>query len=219
MLSHAWRRTIAVSMLGLLTGTLLSGCVTDGSEPIATVSYAQGDAYILRANSNAPTAAIKDEPLYAGDGFRTGAGTMQLVPASGGTVDVYPGTDPIIEKSFCFAVRLFSHGGLHVNGHGICVNETLTASDVGYEFVRPGVMRVWVLEGQVRLLLPPFATITSGQRADVEKGRIIGRSAFTPREFARRFPPVTRSVQPIGRLQRIRTPPPPPLPQEPVVVR
>ncbi len=216
MTHNPMRPSIRTGLVGLCVG-LLSSCATvPPTTVVATVSDAQGEAYVIRAGSNTQTPAFKGEMLYDGDGFSTGAGTMQLLPASGGTVDVYPNTDPIIEKSFCFAVRLFSHGGIHVNGHGICVNETLTASDVGYDFVRPGVMEVWVLEGQVRLLTPPFSTITTGQRAEIQNGVIISHSTFTPAEFARRFPPINRSkpLPPVGRIIRV----PPQRPQQGPIV-
>jgi len=205
MSANLARHLIRTGLVGLCLGLLGSCVAVPPHTLVATVRYPQGEAYVIRAGSNA-TPAFDGELLYDGDGFSTGSGTMQLIPVSGGSVDVYPGTDPIIEKSFCFAIRLFSHGGMHVNGHGICVDETLTASNVGYDFVAPGVMEVWVLEGQVRLLTPPFSPIGAGQRVQIQNGVIISRSTFTPAEFARRFPPIAGAERPLTRIPPVQRP-------------
>jgi hypothetical protein len=51
-------------------------------------------------------------------------------------------------------------------------------------------MRIWVREGEVRQLVPPFETITGGTRGDLIGGRIVNRTTIAPRDFESRFPPL-----------------------------
>lgn len=177
---------------------LLAGCMTGGgvtSTPIASVTEVSGaSAFVIPRSGSERGAAVGDQ-LFPGDGFRTGASsTMVLVPASGGRVDVYENTDPIVEDSFCFAIRLFHRGKLRVNGHDICVDEVIQASDVGYERLANGNLRVWVFEGQVRVLRNPSQVLNTNETGEIAGGQVINRQnfgAFRQRAESR-FPPPAR---------------------------
>lgn len=166
--------------------------------PIATVSQVSGEAYVTHAGAGDTPAHVGDA-LFSKDGFHTQSGVMQISPARGGTVDAYQNTDPLIEESFCFAISFFNTGRIHVHGSGYCVNGVYQHSDVGYEMIGAGTMRVWVFEGQVTLLTPPFSAISAGSRADIQGGKIISRSSFSPAEFSRLFPPLATKEVPIIR--------------------
>lgn len=213
------RRVFCTAIIGLCAG-LVGGCVEGGTTtPIASVSSASGDAYIRRATGG-QVLAKGGEALFSRDGFWTGAGTMHISAAAGGEIEVYPNTDPIIQKSICFAISFFHKGKLHVVGSGMCVNGDYQASNVGYEYIAPGVRRVWVLEGQVRVMTPPFGVIRTGQRADLVNGQLTNLTTFSPADFAKQFPPIQGSRIPPQRFRDFRprrqVPAPPP-PEGPVV--
>lgn len=184
------RRSFAKAFSLLVLASLAASCATTSpNTPIARVSQAQGEAFITRSNGASEPADVGDV-LLPGDGFRTGAGTMQLTAMRGGTVDVYENTDPIVEESLCFAVSFFKKGKIRILGSGMCVNGVYQKSDVGYEMLGPETMRIWVREGEVRQIVPPFETITTGNRGDLAGGRIVNRAVIAPGEFESRFPPL-----------------------------
>jgi hypothetical protein len=181
---------VATALSLMAAACLVASCATaDPNTPIARVTEAQGEAFITRTNGASEPADLGDL-LLPGDGFRTGAGTMKLTAMRGGTVDVYPNTDPFVEESLCFAISFFKKGKIRILGSGMCVNGVYQKSDVGYEMLGPDTMRIWVREGEVRQLIPPFATITTGNRGDLAGGQIVNRAAIAPGEFESRFPPL-----------------------------
>lgn len=198
MMTVRFGRAILAPALACLAPLLASGCTLEGLDTgmtpppppqkiLATVTFVTGDAYIKRA-SGGEVPATMGLRLFDGDGFGTRNGRMNLDTPSGTHVEVFENTDPILQDAVCFTISFFNRGRIHVIGKGVCVDGVYQASDVGYEIVSPGLMRVWVLQGQARLVRPGGTVITTGQGMDVQRGQITRTFTFTPVEFSRRFP-------------------------------
>ena len=193
---------------------LTAGCApiaTQGPAPIAQVESVAGPGAVIRPAAGGQVGAQAGSLLYSGDGFATddqSTMTMSVLVGDRGTLNVGPGTDPLLTDAACFTISLFSRGTIEAFGHNFCVDGPsgivfIQNSDVVYHYAGPGDMVVTVKQGRVTILNRPGYFAITGQTFEVRNGRITGMS------FQREVPPAPPPVYvPPPAPPRIYRPPP-----------
>lgn len=183
-------RAMSVFSLALLSGCVPLACPTCTTSPaVPSTTAATPPVPVQVAHVSAiyngsaafvgSTAARVNEPIYLGDHFYTGAGTMMEVTLeSGGTVMLDENTDPgFFQTAKCFIIRLLSGRMTVTNTQPLCVengpNVAGQHSYVLYE-AHSGSLRITVFQGQVTTLSPSGFTINAGQSMILQNGRAVG---------------------------------------------
>jgi hypothetical protein len=176
--------TFALLCPGLASGEQIDSPATPPAPeaPLAQVTAVQGSQAFIEHQGQVARAKLK-QPIYAGDRFFTGQDSRMRVSFDrGGSVDLDENTDPSLTADLkCLFIRLFARGALFVRGADICLenkpNAVAQYSDVGYRILpqegAAGILRVTVIQGEVRTLQPPDVRVPAGYQLDLQDGQVL----------------------------------------------
>jgi hypothetical protein len=182
---------VSTLIFALLCPGLAAGDQVDSSAPLqppapeaplAQVTALQGSQAFIEHQGQVARAKMH-QPIYEGDRFFTGQNSRMRVSFDrGGWVDLDENTDPSLKTDIeCLFIRLFAHGALFVSGANICLenkpNAVAQYSDVGYRILpqesAAGILRVTVIQGEVRTLQPPGVRVQAGYQLDLQNGQVL----------------------------------------------
>lgn len=185
--------TLCISTLAfalLAPGLALSAQIDSSAQPpapapeapLAHVTALQGSEAFIEHQGQVARAQLK-QPIYAGDRFFTGRNSrMRVALDRGGLVDLDENTDPSLKVDIeCLFIHVFHMGAMYVSGANICVENAPNAvaqySDVGYRILpqegAAGILRITVIQGEVRTLQPPGVRVAAGEQLDLQNGQVL----------------------------------------------